>query len=251
MKEISKVKDKFEISIKEIEDLTNIGLDVSNICLSSLKNLQEKHKDLVSCKEYSLKVDAVIKVIEGIRGHQLLKEKYDILYGESLALIVSRFESFMNDIFKVLINYYPERIAWKENKRVSIDVNLLGYSHLTMGELIVKSLRSEISFQDLQSTIRFLADYLKITKELITEEERNQIIFFQAVRNVIVHNNYIIDNNFLRQIRGTPFYLKFKKKVARKILINKDIYDKSKEIFLKFAQSIILAIEELEPQKDA
>jgi len=242
MEEIVNLYKKLESSIKEIDELTNIGLDVSNICISMLINLQEKHKEIAACKEYSSKIDNVIETIKTIKDNPSLKEKYKILYGESLVLVVSRFESFMSDLFRIMIDYYPRKITWPEKGKIGIEVSLLNYSNQTVGDLVVKALKGDISFQDLKSTLSFLANYLNIKKELLEEGEREKIIFSQATRHIIIHNNYKIDGAFLKQLSKTKFYDVLKDEIGKKISIDSDTYITSRKIFLKFADAIVKEI---------
>ena len=208
MEEIEKVKENFDKYNEMIDQLVNIGSDVASITLGMLNSLKKENEKLPGFIPYKQKLDRIIEQIKNIKDHPSLKDKYKIIYRHALVSIVSNFESFMNSLFKELINNYPDKIKWPEKKKIGIELSMLSYTTPSIGDLIVKSLRGEINFQDLQSTLRFLQSYLGIYIDL--KEDKDKIILYQAMRHIIIHNSGVVDHDFLKQIKNTVFASQYK-----------------------------------------
>lgn len=236
MEEIKRVKENFDKYNKTIDELVNIGFDISEITLEMLKNLKKENEEFTGFIPYKRKLDIVIKQIENIKDHKLLKEKYKIIYRHALVLVVSNFESFMSSLFKELIDHYPDKIIWPEKKKIGIDLSMLNYATPSIGDLIAKSLKGEVNFQDLQSTLRFLDGYLKLEINL-SGDNKEKIILYQAMRHIIIHNSGIVDADFLKQIRGTQFKDQYNN--GEEIKIGEREYNDARDIFSDFVNQII------------
>lgn len=150
----------------------------------------------------------------------------------------------MNDLFKSLIDNHLYLISWPEKKKISIETEIFKYSYsASMGAVIVKSLKEEINFQDLQSILRFMEVYLKSKIEL-KDCEKDDIIIFQALRHVIVHNMSTIDTVFLRQVRNTRYKDKYKD--GNNVQISESDYKLAKKVFETFSLMILNPILEKE-----
>jgi len=134
MEEIKKVKDNFDKYNETIDELVDVGFDVGGLTLEMLKNLRKENEEFDGFIPYKQKLDNVIKQIENIKDHPLLKEKYKIIYGHALVLVVSNFESFMGSLFKELIDHYPDKIIWPEKKKIGIDLSMLNYTTPSVGD---------------------------------------------------------------------------------------------------------------------
>lgn len=239
MEKLKEVKNNFEENLKMVGQLINIGADVGNLTVSFLRDLEKQNESIPAFISYKQKLSNVISIIEGIKDAPQLKGKYEIIRNQSLVLVVENFESFLNDFVKVLINNYSEIIEWPEKKKtLPINVDILRYSSPTVGELVVNSLKGEVNFQDLQSTLRFFMDYLKMDLDL---NNKDDIIFAQALRNIIVHNSSLVDHGFLSQIRNTKYKDKFKNK--ERIVLSEFEYKKIVDNFLEFSQQIFDELE--------
>ncbi|MCK4592833.1 hypothetical protein KAT63_05375 [Candidatus Parcubacteria bacterium] len=235
MEKIKEIKKNFDDYVKAIDQLVNIGSDVGKITLDILKDLKKQNKELKGFIPYKQKIDNTIRQIDDIKNHPLLQEKYKIIHKHSLVLVVSNFESFMNSLFRVLIDYYPDKLKWPEKKNVKIDLSLLKYSSPSAGDLIVKALKGEINFQDLQSTKRFLEEYLGINIVLKKDQEE-KIIFYQALRHIIIHNSGVVDPEFLKQVKSTDFADKYKDEEEANI--DDEVYNDVRNVFFDFVEKI-------------
>lgn len=236
MENIKKVKKNFDDYTKTVDQLINIGSYTGDIVLIMLKDLKKQNEEYETFKPYKDKLDVIIEQVKTIKDHKLLKEKYKIIHKHALVLIVSNFESFMNSLFRTLIDDYSDKVKWPERKNVKIDLSLLKYSAPSVGDLVVKSLKGEINFQDLQSTKRFLKEYLEVDIKL-QENLEEKIIFYQALRHIIIHNSGVVDSEFLKQIRHTNFANQYKDGEEAKI--DDKIYNDAKNAFSNFAEKII------------
>ncbi len=236
MEKINNVLETFKNNLKQIDQLSEIGSDAGNILLEMLGNLKRENERMSAFLPYKQKLDIVIDQIRNIKNHPILIEKYKIIYNQSVVLVIATFESFMNDLIKNIIDNYPDIINWPEKKQISFDPNILKYSSPTIGSLIIgSSLREKYNFQDLQSTINFLKEYLHL--DLIVEDElKNKLIEYQALRNVIIHNAAIIDDKFLKQIRNIE--IKKRYNINDPIKLKEADYKEARNSFEKFSDKI-------------
>lgn len=236
IEDLKTIKDKFIENLKLVDQIVSIGTDIGNLVVEMLENLKKQYEIMPTFLEYKNKLNTTINTIRNIKDHVSLVEKYQIIYNQALVLIVENFESFLNDLNKLIIDKYPHLINWPDaKKKLSVDVNLLRYSNPTVGDLVLTSLKGEVNFQDLQSTLRFLKDYLKIDITL-DDTEKSSIILGQALRNIIIHNNSRVDHGFLNQIRDIKGY-SYKDKDEIKIEYNKFL--SLKEDFINFSNKIV------------
>ena len=242
MEKINNALETFKNNLKQIDQLSEIGSDAGDILLEMLNNLKKENEKMSAFIPYKQKLDVVINQIKNIKNHDLLIEKYRIIYNQSVVLVVATFESFMNDLVKNIIDNYPDIINWPEKKQISFDPNILKYSSPTIGSLIVgSSLREKYNFQDLQSTISFLKEYLGFDLS-IEEELKEKIIKYQALRNVIIHNAAIIDDKFLKQIRDIE--IKEIYKINNPVKLKEADYKEARDSFEKFSDKIFEKLEE-------
>ncbi|MFA6974125.1 MAG: hypothetical protein WC238_05310 [Parcubacteria group bacterium] len=237
MEKIKNVLSVFEDNLKQVDQLGEIGSDVGNILLDMLENLKSDNEQMPAFLPYKQKLDNVIDQIKKLKDHSILTKKYSIIYNQSVVLIVASFESFMNDLVRDIIDYHSEIVSWPEKKQISFDPDVLKYSSPTIGGLIIRSsLREKYNFQDLQSTINFLKDYLGLEVNIV-KDLKDSLIECQALRNAIMHNSAKIDERFLKQVRNINTSTQYNN--GDPINLNKTDYAKAKDSFEKFASEIV------------
>jgi hypothetical protein len=137
-----------------------------------------------------------------------------------------------------LLDEYSEVIHWqKDDKKIVFEVGILKYKVPTIGEVVLRSLKNDFNFQDLQSTFKFFHEYLHIdlskhVEKLLIEE----IIKNQAVRHAIIHNSAIADEKFLKQIRNTEYSKQYS--IGQKLNISEGDYLGARKSFVKLAEKI-------------
>jgi len=131
----------------------------------------------------------------------------------------------------------PEMIKWNEKEKISINPADFCYTEITFGKIVLKHIKQKYSFQDIQSIERLIRDYFNYEIN-ISEDDLDDLIFYQAARNIIVHNLAQADEIFKNQIRTTKYYNKY---VAYdgKLHLKKNNYDKAKELYKKLFKNIL------------
>lgn len=236
MEEIEEVYKKFENNLDLVDQINEIGLDVSRILSNSLEDLRKKNEEVSGCYQIKQNIGYTISIIDDIKNHPLLKEKYEIIYNQSVVLVVADFESFMHGLVKEIVDNYPNMVAWPDKERISFDPTLLTYAFPTVGDIVVRSLREKTNFQDLQSILRFLDKYLNISLKL-KNELKDRIILYHAYRNAIMHDFSQRDDSFLKQIRDIKVDNKIRE-VGQIRLTEVDYLD-ARKAFLSLAKIIM------------
>lgn len=161
-----------------------------------------------------------------------------------MILLISNFERFLSDYTVLLVENYSYLIEWPE-KKLAIDFKSFTYGVPSVGEIVLHSLREKYSFQDLQSIKNFVKDILRVEIELEDFEE-NKIIFFHALRHILVHNLGMVDAQFLKQIRNVDYRSFFPEYISReeRIDVSDDLYTTARNIFIKLAELIHAKVRE-------
>ncbi len=238
MSYLNKIKNTFDGNLLKVDQVVNLGAEVGELAVSFLKDLEDKYSLIPGFIEYKQKLKRVITEIEKIKNQPALKKKYEVIYNQAVVLVVSNFETFMDDIFREIVNNQPYLINWTEDK-AKVDLSIFKYSLPTIGDLIIQAFKDRFNFQDLQSTLRFLEQMLEI-KDILEEKEKDIIIFYQAIRHVIIHNSAKIDTAFIIQVRNTEYNNKYQE--SDEVRISESQYIQVKNIFTKFSEKIILNI---------
>ncbi|MFA6190703.1 MAG: hypothetical protein WC711_04325 [Candidatus Staskawiczbacteria bacterium] len=240
MEDFKKIESNFEDNIAKITLLQESPFIIGKLAMELLGSLESEAGQVPACLDVKKKLSRTIKEIDKLKEHSEIKEQFSIIYNQSLVLLISHFESLMTDLFVCIIDNYPFLLKWPEKKKISIDVDILRYSSPTVGALVCKSFKGEINFQDLQSTIKFLNEFLCL--EISLEETiKGKIILFQALRHIIIHNNAIVDEQFLRQIRDNKSRRGYSSE--QKVLISLEQFDEAKKIFLDFKKEIMNSLQ--------
>lgn len=236
MNKIESIEKNFLESISLIDQVTNIGSDIADIVINLLNDLRRNNESLTGFIPYKEKLDIIIEQATKIKNHVLLKEKYSIIYNQSIVLLVSNLESYFSTLIISILDNYPELIDYpKDDKKIIFEVGILNYRIPTIGEVIFNSLKNEFNFQDLQSTLSFLSQYLKIDIKL-EKNDIEEIIKYQALRHIIIHNLSKTDDKFLKQIRNTKYIKKYN--INQNISLSEQDYNNAKKVFTTIASKL-------------
>ena len=148
--------------------------------------------------------DNALTQLQNIHTNQSLQIHYQNMYNQCIVLLVAYFTSTISDLFILNVRNFISRIKGKilkEDLKLSLeDIVSTGFDLSDqIGKLLVK--KKEISFQDMQSTCKTFEKYFDIP--IAKDSVRENIIFAQAARHIIVHNGGLINPRFLNQIRET------------------------------------------------
>lgn len=227
----------FEVRVNDIRALSEIGNQVADLALAFHASLAKEFGVNAHPKK---KFDMVAVELNKLKGHPSLQAKYGVLYAQSIVLLIAAFETFMTELASDIVNNNPGVITWPEkggDKRfVRFDPALLSYGNPTIGDLVVGALPQDVNFQDLQSTVRFLDEYLGV--KLSTAGLRDDVVLYQAVRHIVGHNNAKINHHFVRQIRETKYYSIYRDKRDQVFLVDEDHYKKAEKVLLELADRV-------------
>ena len=225
---------QLERTINEIDKIRSIGDMVINFAVDSLNSLAN---DFNEQKQYGIErriqtTTAALKNIDS--SHSEFGIKLTAIRNQSLILLVSNFERFLNDLTIVLVEEYSYAINWPDQK-LSIDFGSFQYGRPKLGEIVLASFRDKYNFQDLRSILDFVERIFGVKIEL-EKERMNKIVLLHAKRNILVHNLGLIDAKFLKQIRDTKYRLKYS--IGDEISVSEKDYTEARDLILKLAKEI-------------
>jgi len=247
MKRIDKLEKNYKSNVNEIDQINSIGTDIGEILVEMLNNLKTDYNSMPSFIPFKEKLDVVIEQIKNLKSNPYLLDKYHVIHNQSIVLLVSNFEIFINSLVIMIGNNFPELFNWKEKEKIAFDPNILKHTKPSYGDLILEHLKNKYNYQDLKSILECMDMCLNIKKLLTKKEEKGikeNIILYQAARHIIVHNMSKVDNDFIKQIRNTDFYERYNTMVGDKLLLRFSEYEKAKESFLYFVNNIISGLKD-------
>ena len=247
MNELENPLQNFKKNLEEVDQLINIGTEVGNLSVKLLEKLLKQNEELSGFIPYKKKLSRTIEVIKEIKRLPQFTGKYEIVYAQSLVLIVANFESFLNEVAVTVFNDWQFLVEWPD-KKISLDLSVFKYYTPTTGELVLRSLKDKYNFQDLQSTKEFLKEYFAIEIESGKELEE-KIILYQAQRHLIIHNLGKVDDRYLKQIRNTEHFSQYSE--GKTITVSEKDYQSARESFIELGDlintSIVKKINEMMP----
>ena len=157
-------------------------------------------------------IDQALERIESIRQKKVENSDKIILEG-LLVLSVASFEHSLNDTLRVLLTCIPEKLDIKTEsipKEELIDGKPL--------ELAIENKILSISYKSLPDIFKFFIKTTDIPENLIDEDEQNSLLEIKATRNLLIHNNLIV-NNIYKETAGPKIRRAYGQE---RLLIDKD-----------------------------
>ncbi len=192
MKNLTDIKKNFEYQLDQIRGISDVHAETQEFILSFLDVF--KSNPVVKLHPAGEReFDKMRTLVVQIKDHKNIKEKYEIIYSQSLVLLISAFESAMNETFKFIINEQSNLITWPQ-KKIQIDVSELGYELPTPGDLILKAFKENINFQNPDSVLRFCDEYLKLNVKF---NDLASLKYFFMLRHVVAHNGSKADSSLI------------------------------------------------------
>ena len=140
-------------------------------------------------------IEQALERIEAIRQRKVENEDKIILEG-LFVLAVASFEHCINDTLKVLLTCIPEKLDIKTEaipKEELIDGNPL--------ERAIENKIIAISYKSLPDILKYFIKTTDIIENLIDENEISSLLEIKASRNLLIHNNLIV-NNIYKETAG-------------------------------------------------
>jgi hypothetical protein len=246
MEDIEKLKNNFKALLSEVDTVANFGHVHSEVVNSLLKTIDGDFNLVLKQTNPGSNVQAVFEIIKKLDEHPQIKPAESIVYAQAIVLVVSSFESCMNDLFITLVDKNPALISW-EDKEMKISTDLLQYGVKSVGEFLLKNLKEKINFQNLEDTKRFLDSYLKIkTLSSISSSDTDTLLFYSQLRHLIVHNASKVDQRFFIRVSSlTNLDTRIKNSVVVDSVYkcSKNDYQLAKNVFEKYFLGIIKEVE--------
>ncbi len=157
-----------------------------------------------------------------------------IIFEGLFVLAIASFENSLNDTLKVLLTNIPTKLDMKiENitKDDLIDGNPL--------EKAIQLKINSISYQNLKSILKYFTETTGINKDTIKEELIDKLQEIKATRNLLLHNNLIVNSLYTDTVGVYN-----RKPTNNKLDIDQDYLFQSICVLSTILESIMLALNE-------
>ncbi len=193
-------KKELESELSDIEKLISTPTQIRDIALGVLSGLNTSNLGFFEKQKFANGKQALENI-----SQESLSKAFNVIYNQVCVLAVSALSVALEKYFTNYLNSNWSSLPWDKSKELSsikIDLAELAEMKFQVREKlaqIILSKNNSINFQDLGSTLRSFDNYLG--REIKLEEiDKGNAIFYMQCRHVIVHNNGIIDESFLKKV---------------------------------------------------
>ena len=145
---------------------------------------------LLTRKNLIKPIETALKRIEEIR--QIKAANADKIILEGLFVLgVATFEHSLNDVLRILLTYIPGKLDLKYeqiSKKELIDGNPLKHA--------IENKLNSIGYKNLPDILKYFLEITDLPANTISDEEINCLLEIKASRNLLIHNNLIINSNY-------------------------------------------------------
>lgn len=155
------------------------------------KNILMKKPTLIIKKDLIEPLNQALDRIESIRHRKANNEDRIILEG-LLVLAVSTFEIFISDTLRIFLRNFPEKLdstIEKISKEDLLEGSLL--------DSIIETKIISISYKNLSDIFTYFYKITGIDKNAISVELFENLLEIKATRNLILHNNLIVNDIYI------------------------------------------------------
>jgi hypothetical protein len=243
--EFTAILENFNNNIESINELMTLDALIQDLCIKALESsVSVIKKDGYADRHPCLTpLNNALVNMKQIRKNESLGPYYEVVYNQSLVLLVSYFAFTLQDLFCVALT---NKIASKnlgtianEEFKVSL-VELYAFDSVPISQAIADLLiaKKDISFQDMRSIARTFKEY--IGYEPVQDTDVNNIISGQACRHAIVHYGAIANEKTIAQIlKATPRDIKIELTKDQKIVFTPDEIKMVGDSMKKYAENLI------------
>jgi len=230
---LREVLGQYQTNLVKAASITGLGQQIIDVSVNALNKIEQGSSEHLTRQ----KISNHIQLLQNLYKSPVLGELVPTISGQQVVLTVSAFEVFMSDLVRCLGNNHRSAIGWPGGSSSGkVDLTILNSDVATIGDLVLGIVEQQnISFQDLQSTKRFLKEYLGIEFSLLPGEEED-LILGAAIRNVLVHAGGLVDSKFLTQLRNTRYATQYTHN--QKLEITPDEAKKFMSVFQKAGRNI-------------
>lgn len=203
------LESSFQTRISQIFELSRLPNNIIELSTPSYDSIESSLDEIQGFHNPKNKISNQIKLLRNISKNEGIRRQFDDFNSQIVVLMVGATEAYLYDVVMSIGDNNPEMFVFENGggkpKVIAFDSSLLNHK-TSVGEIMrhyFKEKDDSVSFQDVQSIVRFFENRLSCYLEI--EDYQDVLIFATAARNVIVHNNQIIDDKFLTQIRDTAY----------------------------------------------
>lgn len=153
--------------------------------------------------------DTVVAAVELIRGYT---DTYpELTVRMSFVYLVALFDAYLIDVFYQVILHRPEIL--KSGKQLTYEKLLDFPSREAMIEFLAKRELNELSYKPLGEQVRYYEDRFGVSLEA-SGTPTELLVQIRATRNLLVHNNGVVNHIYLEQLPASRARLGARVKVS-------------------------------------
>lgn len=208
MEYIDELEASFQERLSQIFELSRLPLNILDIVKGPMDLIDTNLDEISGFNTTKTKIRNQTALVRNLSKNKTLQSQFEIFNSQIVVLMVGALEAHLYDIVKAIGDNNPELFVFDngsggKSKIIKFESSLLD-EKTSVGEIMRHYFKEQdggVSFQDIQSIVRFFSE--KLTCDLDIIDYQDVLVFGTAARNVTVHNNQIIDRRFLTQIRDT------------------------------------------------
>jgi len=246
----------FRLNRDAVYGLLNFETAVLDIAISQLETLRDQSQRTwaralnLKVEEHTvpahLNVQKTIDVLQNIRDHGSLKPRYEVMVNQCVVLLVSYFGAAVKDLFREAVSHALQSRRHKKVLAYELKISADELQGLERPiEFIADYIGSgsDISFQDMKSIARAMAEFFGVTLE--KDEIVNDIILAHACRHAIVHHGMVMDNKLVKQVAGAhPRLLKPEVELGVEIQFSPTEVHEAGRAMSQYVESLATKLEE-------
>lgn len=109
-------------------------------------------------------------------------------------MAVSTFENSLNDTLRILFTHFPNKLELTERKIKKDDL----IEGISLSSIIDKYV-SDLSYQSIETVLDKFCEFTGIDKRVLSENDKGLIKEIKATRNILIHNNLILNDDYLNK----------------------------------------------------
>jgi len=238
--DILQLRIDFEVYIDNALSIVTLHENILQIAQSKLTATKESLLKLKVGGGTVNQINQNIKLLNNLENTSQILNQKEIIKEQVVVLLIGTLENYLGEIIKNIGNSQPELFNFKNSdERITFTQDMLK-GGFKLGDAILEHiLNKNYSFQDLQSSLKVFDDYLSINIEL-ENQFKDSLILCAACRNIIVHNQSIINRQFMKQIRNTTYAHAFIQ--GDPLAIDDELIQSSKNAILEYADQLTAAV---------
>ena len=173
-------------------------------------------------------IEQALKRVEAIRQRKTTNNDEIILEG-LFTLAVASFEHSLNDTLRELLTKIPEKLDFKSEP--------ITKEELLYGDPLKQTIENKVTaigYKSLPEILKYFIKATGISENVVSEDELNKLLEIKATRNLLIHNNLIINNIY----KETAGIYKRNSHSSNRLFINQDYLFQSLETIRQVLENI-------------